>query len=525
MKTHFFEDAFSTLFSALLIAVSAACAHAEPGVVEPDDLVPLGGLSLTAPDFELPALSPELPLLDLEDNSPEAGLLRQFQREGRAAGFKNVIYDNRDRGHSKPKPGQFPTLSQLVISDELKKRNLDYGLAGGLIVPAIVIGNSSTALTKGKYKRSQPRLAMTTPEGPTRAFLTYITNHLYIYPEHRDHDKVDLFPANWPYMVITQGSSHSDRPFMRALFMAVAALSPDTQQALQEKNLVAPTLQMILRRSQKAIYSREAYLSGRAHPTVFSKKDLVPERMVTLASSLKPEEIPPMIVLTVEEEDFGSEAGLASLSEKLFDTPSAIARVWRGFEFSKRMMVSAGKTADPNGHTLKFSWVLLRGDPNRVRIAPIGESGAKAEITVEWHDTRQIMPSQKRLTHRVDIGVFAWNGFHDSAPALISISFPGHQKREYKLIQEIGPMRLSSVDYRAAERNAAYDPWIYWTAPWKDLMEYDGAAILSGIKREMSETVVELSGPNMLPNGKAVQYTLKDTENHRLLSMEFETAQ
>ena len=33
-----------------------------------------------------------------------------------------------------------------------------------------------------------------------------------------------------------------------------------------------PTLQMIMRRSMKNIYTRESYLSGLAHPPVFSKK-------------------------------------------------------------------------------------------------------------------------------------------------------------------------------------------------------------------------------------------------------------
>ena len=54
----------------------------------------------------------------------------------------------------------------------------------------------------------------------------------YVYPEHRDHDADDdregghgdLFPANTPCVLISQGSSGSDQPFMRAVPWTLAAL-------------------------------------------------------------------------------------------------------------------------------------------------------------------------------------------------------------------------------------------------------------------------------------------------------------
>lgn len=484
-----------------------------------------GQVAWMAPNFQVPEVPSTLPILDLVDNSPEAALLRRLELQGRAGGFANVIYDNHDRGHSLPEVGEFPRVSKLQFGDELKKLNLDYGLAGKIILPAIVIGNSSTAINNGKRRRSQPRLAMTTPGGPVRAFLTYVTNHLYIYPEHRDHDKADLFPANWPYMVITQGSSRSDKPFIRAMLLAVAAFSPDTQKVLQDKNLIAPTLQMVLRRSLKPVYTRQAYLSGIAHPTVFSRKELAPERMVTLASSIQPDQIPPMVYIGVEQEDFAKQAGLAQLPEILFDTPSAIARSWRGLQYTKTMTVSASKTADPNGHPLMFNWVLLRGDPDRVRIKPIGDAGAKAEISIDWHDTRKISPSGGRLTDRVDIGVFAWNGFHDSAPAMISVSFPNHQEREYETSPEGDGKRLISVDYDAQTRGARYDPVVYWSAPWVDRMVYDDEQKTISIERELAEETVTLASPTRLADGQIVSYALQDNDRHRLLSVTTEVLQ
>ena len=514
-----YKSAYCAFLTILALIVPVATARADPGVVSHEELIPLGELAWAAPKFEIPIPSPGLPILDLVDNSPEAILLRRLETQGVAAGFKNVIYDNHDRGHSLPEAGTFPQLSKLYFSNELKKLNMDYGLAGRIILPAIVIGNSSTAITKGKRKRSQPRLAMTSPDGPIRAFLTYVTNHLYIYPEHRDHDGVDRFPANWPYMVITQGSSHSDKPFIRALLMAVAALTPETQDMLRKKNLIAPTLQMIMRRSQKTVYTRGTYHSGIAHPTVFSKKQLAPERMVTLAASLKPGEVPPMVLLSIEEEDFGN-AGLADLSEKLFDTPSAIARVWRSTDYTRRMVVSAGNTTDPNGHDLEFTWALLRGDPKRVRIMPSGENREKAEISVDWHPTRPISPGHKRLTDRVDIGVFAWNGFHDSAPAIISISFPNHQIRKYGEVTGGTGKHLLSIDYDAEERDAKYDPVIFWSAPWKDVLTYDQSENLVETQRHLADGTVSRISPESLSNGQQVRYNMKETEGDRTLLME-----
>ena len=511
--------------TSLALVTSAAALQADPGVVTREDLVPFGQVAWTAPNFEIPKASPNLPILDLTDTSPEATLLRQLYNRGLAAGFENVVYDNHDRGHSLPKVGSFPRVSKLLFGRELQELNLDYGLAGKIILPAIVIGNSSTAITSGQRKRSQPRLAMTTPAGPMRAFLTYVTNHLYIYPEHRDYDRQDVFPASWPYMVITQGSSYSDKPFIRAMLLSLAAMRPDTQKVLQDKNLIAPTLQMILRRSLKAVYSREAYLTGFAHPPVFSKKQLAPERMVSLAASLQPDQIPPMVYIEVEDEDFRTAAGLAELSEILFDTPSAVARVWRGLDFTKRMVVSAGKTADPNGHELTFTWVVLRGDPERVRISPIGDKGAKAEISVDWHDTWKVVPTTDRLSNRVDIGVFASNGFHDSAPAIISIGFPGHQERTYEPDAGGQNMRIASVNYDATFRKSFYDPVIFWTATWTDLMRYDDSGGLVEVERQFRKKTQTLKNLYEMPDGQQVRYVLHERERHRKLKMNIGAAE
>ncbi|EDM72743.1 hypothetical protein RAZWK3B_00945 [Roseobacter sp. AzwK-3b] len=361
---------------------------------------------------------------------------------------------------------------------------------------------------------------MTAAGGPERAFLTYSNNHIYVYPEHHDHDAADVFPANWPYMLVSQGSSYSDMPFVKALLMAMAAFSDETRDFLKDERLVAPTLQMVFRRTQKSVYTRDQYLSSLAHPTVFAAADLAPERMVALAAALKADEIPPMVRLDVEAEDFSDAAGLAGLSERLFSTPSAIARIWRSDAFSRTMTVSAAKTEDPNGRALVFEWVLLRGDPQKVRITPLNEQSSKVRISVDWHDDMRITPNAERTSNRVDIGVFASNGVHDSAPGFVSISFPLHQSRMYESVGDGSVMRLMSVDYSGKDRLKYFDPLLHWTADWQDEFEYNVNGEMTGWNRVFpEETLTLLSDGVTGANKPAPQHVLEMNGDRPQLSM------
>ncbi|WP_132541294.1 hypothetical protein [Rhodovulum euryhalinum] len=443
------------------------------------DLVETGSGARIAPDLVLPAEDRNVPIVGEANTQDGARLLRHLAGRGGINGFSGILYDNRDRGHSTLDPGLFPRLSRLVYGPALVSEEQDYGLAGRILLPAVVFGNSSTAITNGPIPRSQVRLAMTSRMGQAITPRLYETNALYVYPEHRDHDSEDLFPANWPYTITSQGSSGSDRRFLVALAMTLAAFPADTFAALREAGLVAPTLQMILRRNLATVSTREDYLSGRAHPVAFEPAQIRIGRMVAQAADLRADAIPPMVRLKVVEDGFRPAAGLAGLDERLFDTPSAIARIWRSFDWDREMVVTAADTADPNARPLRFEWRLLKGDPARVQIEPLDSEGRSARITVAWHDPfSEPAPGggedyATRRHARVDIGVFAHNGVHDSAPALVSIAFPAHQVRRYAAAESGGAPRLVSIDYDAAARGAYFDPVLHWTAPWTDEARYD----------------------------------------------------
>ncbi len=477
-----------TILCSILLAAGGPL-RAERVALTAADLVPLRPQVWIAPELVLPPTDSAVPLLGAEAGRDGTRLLRHLGAAEDIAGFDGILYDNRDRGHSTLDPGIYPRLAFLDYDDSLVARGFDQGLAGRIILPHVVIGNASLAMT-GALGRSLPRLAMTDAFWRDVTPLLYGANHLYVYPEHLDHDSADRFPLNWPYMVVSQGSSRSDRIFVEAFAMTLAAFPPETFAALREEGLVAPTLQMILRQNLAPVETRADYLSGVAHPPVFDGRQVRIGRMVAQASGMRPEDIPPLVVLRVIEEDFAAAAGLARLDERLLDSPAAIARLWRGPAWEREMTVTAEDTAARPGQTLSFEWRLLRGDPDRVRIEPLDREGRSARIHVTWHDPwTEPAPGQggaisERRLSRVDIGVFAASGGGpDSAPALISIDFPAHQLRQYDRWAD-GSYRLMSIDHDARGREVYFDPLLYWSAPWTDRARYDAAGRLSGWERQ-----------------------------------------
>ena len=227
--------------------------------------------------LKMPPQDTSLPIVGDAEDDPVSELLRSLDDRGVANGFKGVLYDNRDRAHSALARDIFPRLTHLKYGFELQADYTDYGLAGSIRHNEIVLGNSSTAITGGPLARSLTRLAMTSPALASQSASLYRGNHIYIYPEHRDYDEVDRYPARWPYHVITQGSSGSDQPFLRAIAATLAAFREDTLGFMKKNGLVAPTLEMVLRRSLKQVSTPEDYFEGAAHRPVLEEGELSPQ--------------------------------------------------------------------------------------------------------------------------------------------------------------------------------------------------------------------------------------------------------
>ncbi len=372
---------------------------------------------------------------------PVGELLRQWWAQGTTAGNAGDVYDNRDGGHSELKLDAYPQLKKFsyTAADVDAKRH--WGMATQLR-PGVVFGNSSTSAppTAGG---SVPRMYYVQTNGINFLFRQYVSSNLYVYPEHRDHDPGhngvpegygDLYPTNTPYLIISQGSSGSDQPFLRALPFALAALKPEVKKKLIETGMLMPTMQMLLRSTNRQLAEPGDYLTGTAHPTVFEGSWVNELELVKAAHALELDKLPPLVVLKVLEEEEpvrGRDFFELSGTEKLADTPSAIARIVRGKEYRRRMVISAQQTIELNKRPVKLSWAVLRGDKNRIQITPRTPDASIAEINIAYHERRPVAPGSALESNRVDIGVFAHNGVHFSPPSFITFYSLDSEARAY----------------------------------------------------------------------------------------------
>jgi hypothetical protein len=394
---------------------------------------------------------------------PAGDLLRQWWKEGTAAGNVGDYYDNRDGDHSPLDRALFPQLLAVKYSPEDLKLKKNWA-AARVLLPAVVFGNSSTSAppTQGG---SNPRAYYTNSRGLPFLADQYAHNNLYIYPEHRDHDPGhngpdegfgDLYPTNTPYLLISQGSSGSDQPFMRAVPLTLAAFRPEVKKKLTEAGALMPAVQMILRRTNKHLKGPDDYLTGKAHPTVFEGSWVDDLAMVKLAHAMEPKALPPLVRLKVVEED-PAKVGLdyfeAGIGEALGDTPSATARVHRSKDRTRRLVVSTAASSDLGGAPLTFTWVVLRGDPDRIRIKP-SKDGSVAEVTVAYHERRPVAPGSPLESNRVDIGVFAHNGTYYSAPGFITFFTLDSEARTY---DDMG--RIAEIGYGMGETRLTVTEW------------------------------------------------------------------
>jgi hypothetical protein len=419
-------------------------------------------------------------------------MFRTYARWEERAGIP-YFYHNHDRGHSALDLAAFPGWIRVEHGSEALQAGLGNGLQLRVWFNVPTLGNSSTALTGGPLWRSMARLAYTTPGGPARLALLSAANHLYVYPEHHDHDPErhgDVFPANTPYVVVSQGSSGSDQPFLRAFAATLSAIPPESRDVLVRHGALMPALQRIFRRANRSVSEaadpEDAYRSGIAHPSVFPAEDLLPDEMTRHARSLAPDRLPPLVRLRVTEETLAvpGRDSFSTASERLFDTPGAVARVHRTLAYRRRMVVDARESQDLAGKPLTFHWRLLRGDPALVSILPLNPEGSAAELRIAHHPRRKVAsggPGPSLDTDRVDVGVFAHNGSEWSCPAFVTTFFPRGERRSYD-----GEGRLQVLDGTASDEASGYlDPMIDGRRVWRDEFHYDDRGASMGWTRRI----------------------------------------
>jgi YD repeat-containing protein len=397
-------------------------------------------------------------------NGQIVDLLRKWHVEGTAAGNTGDFYDNRDGDHSPLNLNPWPQLDQVIYTPEdIKARR--HWAAQQVILPHVTFGNSSTSAPVTN-SGSNIRFYYTHPRGMAFLYQEYRSNNLYMYPAHHDHHPGrngkpfygDVYPANSPYLIASQGSSGSDQPFMRAVPYTLAAFRPEVKRKLIESGLLMPTVQMIFRSTNKHLTDPKEYLTGKAHPPVFEGSWVNDQKMVQLAHDIELKSIPPLAMLKVVEEDkptAGKDYFEAGLTEVLHDTPCAIARVVRGGNQVRRIVVSAEESFDVNKQPLKYHWVVLRGDAERIKIKPLNEAGSQVEILVPYHERRLADGHHLKIeSNRVDIGAFVYNGTYYSPPAFVTFHSLDSEARTY---DDQG--KLLEIGYGCGDADLVVQDW------------------------------------------------------------------
>lgn len=455
----------------------------------------------------------------------EAGrLLNEWFAAGTAAGHAGDYYDNRDAGHSPLDLAIFPLLRPLPYLDSQREEKKDYGPPGE-IRPETVIGNASLS-GPAVGGASIPRILTSTRDGLAYLRTQYLANQLYVFPEHQDHDAAgeglsgygDLYAVNSPYLIISQGSSGSDQPLLRAVAMTLASFRPEVKETLRRQKLLMPVVQQILRTSLRSVQNREDYLTAVAHPSVFDAGLLDEEKMMRSAQAMTMQTLPPLFHLELVRESPAPRPGIDFFegsghdSESLADQGMVIARVIRGMEREREITVRVARVQEWAGRPLQIHWRVLRGDEASVTLTR-SETAPEATIRVRWNQPGWDVPGSPGLrSRRIEIGVFADDGERYSPPCFITFYFLPNEVRRYDEQD-----RIAETDYRFP--GAFTDITLTSTKPWRDLYHYDKTTgALTGWTREEEgkpPMAFDAEG-RLLEGGKAlpVRYEVDPATHH-----------
>ena len=317
------------------------------------------------------------------------------------------LYMNRDGRHAMLDVTNYPGVTVVQLDEEGRKRRMDMSLPN-VLFPYPTFGNASLAITQGPFRRSLPRALMTTEAAQlNRMAKFYLSNQVWAFPSVFDTAPVgtngDLFASITPYCLTTAGRSWSDLPYLRAALIASRSLDPQVKAAIVRQQLLAPTIQTLIRKSLKGVKTEEAYLTAAAHPTALPPNGVDRERLTASAKALTAAAVPPLVPVAVAAAPVAKKPVHPELT---YASSFAWAFVLRAEEDRREFLVTARGAKE-------YAFVQTHGKNVDVKIERVRPDAAKVTI-----DRRGLNP-----TNRVDIMVCGRNpGTGWGAPSYVSFA-------------------------------------------------------------------------------------------------------
>lgn len=320
------------------------------------------------------------------------------------------LYMNRDGEHSRLNIKSWPGITPVRLDSEGRSRGADLDIPN-ILFPYPVFGNCSRALTSGPYWRSLPR-ALVTMDSWRLSMMAkfYLSNQIWVFPAVKDYDFSpagygDIFASVTPYWIATQGASFTDQQYLRAALEVSRSLPPAVKRTVVASGRLAPTVQVLIRRSLRGVATDEDYLSEKAHPTCFATNALDIVRLKKAASTLTTAQIPPVAIIAGVTAEQKVEVVPPELPELTYATACAWAFVLRAPIEKRSFVVKAGGGAE-------YEFVAVHN-----------KEAAKIERLAA--DTARITLDKSLMspTNRVDLAIFAKIGKSLwSAPSFISFA-------------------------------------------------------------------------------------------------------
>ena len=326
---------------------------------------------------------------------------------GSSEGNVGDLYMNRDGLHAMLNVRAYPGLTVVRLDEEGRKRRMDMSYPN-VLFPYPTFGNASLAMTRGPYWRSLPRALMTTDAVHlSRMAKYYLSNQVWVFPSAFDTAPVgtngDVFASIAPYWLTTAGRSWSDLPYLRAALEVSRSLRPAAKAAIVRQGLLAPTVQVLIRKALKGVRTEDDYLTAKAHPTALPPNGVETNRLVAAARALAESAVPPLVPVAVAAEPVTEKPVRAELT---YASSFAWAFVLRTKELRRAFLVTARGAHE-------YAFVQTHGRGVDVKIERVKPDVARVTI-----DGRGLSP-----TNRVDIMVCGRNpGTGWGAPSYVSFA-------------------------------------------------------------------------------------------------------